>query len=92
MHEEDAGSNSFGRAHALLAQAEIVCFLGFGYHPTNMGRLKVHEHYSGTVYGSAYGLESQEVERAKELIRLDSRLGDFFEDTLRFIRRNPVLV
>jgi len=59
-------SAEFHKAHELLIQAESVYFLGFGYNPTNMERLKLPlhgtEHYSDSrlLAGSCYHLTKAE--------------------------------
>jgi hypothetical protein len=39
VHEVKPNDEPFGRAHDLIAQAERLCFLGFGYHQDNVNRL-----------------------------------------------------
>lgn len=77
----------------VLSNAEVVCFLGFGYHKANVDRLKMKSFKNGRVLGSAYGLTDYErgiVERDfSPEITID--LGYQFSDILDFIRSHPVL-
>jgi len=41
IHESDKTDPKFKKAHELLTKAERIYFLGFGYHPVNLTRLKI---------------------------------------------------
>jgi len=64
MQEGHETSDEFQRARALLQEAELICFLGFGYLETNLERLFGRDPESGAlrvpqrsyVCGSAYGI------------------------------------
>jgi hypothetical protein len=75
VHEEQL-SEEYATAHAWLKEATVICFLGFGYHPTNLKRLDVLEQIHGRpgvfVGGSAYGMGHAEVTRAEAALKLGS--------------------
>jgi len=55
-------STEFEKAHDLLKQAEAIYFLGFGYNPGNLDRLKILSFITDkSVYGTAYGLRVGEL-------------------------------
>jgi len=63
---EDIDREVLSKAHAWLMAAHTIVFLGFGYHPINVTRLRLNEpHPNATVYGTALGLSEPEVVRAK---------------------------
>jgi hypothetical protein len=47
IHEGIKEDPQFSQAHRQLSEAEIVCFLGFGYDKINLDRLKVNEIFKG---------------------------------------------
>lgn len=90
-------TEEFKQAHELIDQADILCFLGFGYHPTNVSRLQVYKFHGARILGSAYGMGNDEIRRAKHLLEpftnatgRPSRLGNADEDAITFIRNHPV--
>lgn len=61
IHEGIEGNSEFSSAHRLISEAEIICFLGFGYDPTNLERLKINEFGGGKILlGTAYDLKPAE--------------------------------
>ena len=51
-----------------MNQAEVVRFLGFGYHPKNLRRLNEEINFKGKrIFGTAYGMKNAEIDaiRAK---------------------------
>jgi hypothetical protein len=90
---EDQPSDEYAKAQEWLREAEVICFLGFGYHPTNLKRLdvlgQVRGHAGVFVGGTALGLESAEIARAESLLALGGpgtilRQGT---DALLYLRR-----
>lgn len=47
----------FQRANKALSNAVRIVFLGFGYNPTNLGRLDLSSDYTSNKYGSAMGAQ-----------------------------------
>ena len=62
IHEDIDDDPVFKEAHELLRKAECVIFLGFGYHPKNVERLRLPEHFSGFVEGTTFGITKSEFE------------------------------
>jgi hypothetical protein len=52
----------FSQAHKMIADADRIMFLGFGYHPTNIVRLKIADNLkpNADLWGTAYGLTPSE--------------------------------
>jgi hypothetical protein len=95
IHEGFDGDEHFARARKILQQSQKICFLGFGYDPTNIQRLGVHGgDISARLMGSAYGLTRAESQRVR--VRFQGQathleLGNEVQDVLAFLRNNPVL-
>ncbi|ATC65860.1 hypothetical protein CMV30_18970 [Nibricoccus aquaticus] len=63
IHEHNDDSPELGLARAELMAAERVCFLGFGFHPTNVRRLLIGGWVSRLnfpLYGSAFDMTNAE--------------------------------
>jgi hypothetical protein len=62
VHESTDESAEIRRAHDLLRASARVIFLGFGYHPTNVRRLKLEETLKPEtlIHGSAMGFTTSE--------------------------------
>jgi hypothetical protein len=95
---EEAGPE-WNRAHVWIGQAEVLCFLGFGYHELNVQRLRINECFTGKLYGSCFGMESDEIRHARDLFSRELWVEDFNtpdhfgkpdEHALVFLRRYPV--
>ena len=68
IHEADVtGDPVFEQAFSYLNQADLIAFLGFGYHTTNIARLRLHKVRNDNVRvrGTALGLEAAEKEKAE---------------------------
>ncbi len=89
---EDEGTTEYATAHAWLRDAKVVCFLGFGYHPTNIRRLKLKQHVEAGarwtfIGGTCFGLREAERQRALGLFALGLRSPEFpFADAQAFLR------
>ncbi len=91
IHEADGLGPDFARAHALLEEAAIVAFIGFGYHPDNVRRLAVTEHYTGDrLYGTGYRLGRDEVRRSNDLFGGREVVDSIGYDALDFLASMPV--
>lgn len=60
----------FNKAYELISEADMVCFLGFGYDETNLSRLNLlniltRDHY---IFGSTFGFVEAEVNKIKSLV------------------------
>jgi hypothetical protein len=58
-------SPQFCKAWELLNSAQVICFLGFGFHPINVTRLRI-EHCNGIKVGTAYGMTKAEKTRIQK--------------------------
>ncbi len=88
IHEPEDVSAGFQDARNAMSMCEQVVFLGFGYDPTNLGRLKVREIPQRVAnYGTSLGLT--QLERSAVAQAFDHRitLGAEDEDALGFLRR-----
>ena len=82
-------SDELTQAQELIKQAKVLCFLGFGYHPTNVERLHVNETFVGErLLGSAHGLRNAEQRRVRKLFAAKIHLGG--QDALTFLRDHPI--
>lgn len=62
---------SFRHAHELIAIAQRVIFLGFGYHKTNLDRILDAFHSKQSVCGTCYGLKHAEIRTLEHKIFRD---------------------
>jgi hypothetical protein len=79
IHEGIENDPQFERAHKILSDSEVICFLGFGYHPLNMERLGFKSSKDGRridypkatkkIIGTSYELTTAEYKQ------IDSRYG-----------------
>ena len=99
MHEGGGGDNlALGRAGQLIREADVICFLGFGYLEENLKRLRLDRRKpDALVWGSAYGVGDGE--RAPILNffgqhqgKVPIALGNPGQDVLEFLRQHPVFV
>jgi hypothetical protein len=91
----------FNQAHDWLRNAEVICFLGFGYHPSNIVRLQLNQLLRNCdLYGSVYGMRAAEIQAVRASLERYRRvaiaggsliLGDGSQNVLEFLRSQPVL-
>jgi len=95
VHEDVSTLKEFQRAKELLATAETVCFLGFGYHHTNIERLDLHvlkDEIQCVLYGSSFKMKLGEEDIAQDLIAHKRiNFGGEHLDCLGMLRRYPIL-
>jgi Mrr N-terminal domain/Protein of unknown function DUF262 len=95
VHEPDSDS-VFQVAVERLSLAKRILFLGFGYDPTNMARLRVRAiPQSASIYGTRRGVHHAECAAVREAfqnrIELDSQdreIQDFLRDTVALDAKN----
>jgi hypothetical protein len=99
MHEGGSEENlALGRAQKLVRDAEIICFLGFGFLQENLKRLRLDQRNdTAEVWGSAYGLGAGQVAPIQTFFgnhgnKSHIKLGKADEDVLEFLRQHPVFV
>lgn len=75
-----------------LSNAEVVCFLGFGYNKTNVDRLGINKSVKGKqFFGTAYRLLPDENRKAQDLFPgIGITIGHEGQDIMTFIRTQPV--
>ena len=81
----------FAKAWLHLKNAEVICFLGFGFHPLNIKRLHL-EGWKALKIGTAYGMtdaEKSRVERASEGNIIPENL--LAQDCRQFIRESDAI-
>ena len=89
VHEVEPSGEQFRTARHLLARAERICFLGFGYDPVNVGRFKLPSEYPVTYWGSVFGMGRAEIESARGLLPVSGnriQLGSPDQDCFDFLR------
>jgi len=90
IHEADDGHETFMRAREKLASSGIICFLGFGYHPTNLRRLGISKFQKPTLIGTVSGMTQQEINQVvREIGRGFQLVG---QDILTFLRESGVFI
>ena len=92
IHENGTNfSPEYKRAHELLSQAEIVCFLGFGYQEDNVRRLRAGTIKSYEVFaGTGFGLESSERSKAVQLVGGNLFIDQPDRDCTLFLRNQAI--
>jgi hypothetical protein len=74
-----------------LSQAEIVCFLGFGYQEDNVRRLRAGTIKSYEVFaGTGFGLESSERSKAVQLVGGNLFIDQPDRDCTLFLRNQAI--
>lgn len=103
IHEGLAEQPQFVQAKKLLSESDIICFLGFGYHPLNMERLDFKKtilppfstYSARQVIGSSFQLTYRECLDLERLypISLHSGHAPYRQcETLQFLRETGVFL
>lgn len=91
LHEHSGESDEFTEAFKLLRKASTICFLGFGYHPINLERLRIKDLPTGKrFFGTAFGLYPAEQRRIHSLLQIDITFGSKEEAVLEFLKAYPI--
>jgi hypothetical protein len=88
IHEGRYDSPSFTEASGLINSADVVVFLGFGYHPTNVARLGIKLDRDCVFYGSAYQLTKSECKTVQRHFNDRLHMGHSSWDVLEFLRQD----
>jgi hypothetical protein len=56
IHEDIGNDPEFAKANQMIDEAELICFLGFGYDETNLQRLNNRHKKGKPIYGTTPGL------------------------------------
>ena len=89
IHEDFSKDPVFDLAYKLLWRAERVFFLGFGYHETNMNRLRMKElieDRGSHVFCCSFGLPKTTIDRIKVSCHGINFPGSSHYNTLQFFR------
>lgn len=88
--EPERDDARFKQAWELLSTAETIRFLGFGYDPTNIERLRKNAHFrTKNFFGSALGLSQREKEATARLMPIQFPPSE--GDCLALLRAAPAL-
>ncbi len=91
LPELQVDSPALEAARVLIAHVDKLIFIGFGYHPTNVDRLRVNDIFRGTsMIGSAYGMAPDEQRRISAMLRNRIELGRERADALDLLREHSV--
>ena len=97
LPESEHKSSEFSRASKFIHNADIVCFIGFGYDDTNLFRLgfedwrhKFADRDKKRLLGTAFKFEKDECRRISRKFDDNIVLGDYEDDALLFLKRFPV--
>ena len=93
VHEDVKGKEILLQAKNLIREAEIVCFLGFGYHPSNLDRLGIGpatKWRSKLVFGSIYGKTDEEERQIRKQIGGGGTVLLLKHDCLGLLRNQPI--
>jgi hypothetical protein len=99
MYEGGSDDNlALGQAQKLVREAQVICFLGFGYLQENLKRLRLDQRTDGAeVWGSAFGLGAGQMAPIQTFFgnhgsKSHIKLGKADQDVLEFLRQHPVFV
>ena len=97
--DKRTNTGAFKLAYNLISEAELVIFVGFGYHEKNLERLMLNKYYRNTeIYGTFYRMKPGEVMRAKEAVHRQSTLSSrdrvvsYSDDALNFLKNEHILI
>jgi hypothetical protein len=97
VHDE-IDSALLERVKTLIFEAEVVCFLGFGYNPDNLKKLGLRKPgppsgLPGDFFGTAYGLGAGEQKRIETLLgsKVGLKLGTDTQQCLEFLKNHYVI-
>ena len=92
MKEQDDSPREFEEAHKILSSSKKICFLGFGYNPVNIRRLKIKE-ISSSPYRVVYGtsLNFGDAERRNITHSWGINIVSSHNEILEFLKNNFIL-
>lgn len=92
IHEDINNDPEFKQAHDLISGAKRVYFLGFGYDPMNLERLKLTPDSFNRTYGTgtAYKKSSYEVREIHRMLGGGFEVPDTEWDTLKLLKEHGI--
>jgi SIR2-like protein len=89
IHESIDKEPQFEQAHEVLSEAQMICFLGFGYHETNISRLRLSKLSESAFCGTTYGMVDTEEQALQNWF--SNRLSTYRMDILSFLRESGII-
>jgi hypothetical protein len=78
-------------SQAAIRQADVICFLGFGFHPDNLRKLglaaRLQDGRPCTLYASGVGMNQDQRSQVSRQVRHAIAFGDANESCRRFLER-----
>lgn len=87
---EEIDETPFHLAAEAINEAEVLCFLGFGYLPQNIRRLGIQRAEERSIFGSAFHLPKNDISRAQREIPGHVAFGTYEQESLAFMQNYPV--
>lgn len=84
--EQSKTSPEFEQAHRLLSSTQRIIFLGFGYDPTNIRRLKIRSYKGKSIRGTALGFGEAERGEISSKWGIDVSMFDEHDDILQYLK------
>ncbi len=89
------GDEKFAVARHFINRARVICFIGFSFHPVNVGRLldSIHRPAEPVVLSSGYGLARAEQDAIRVMVNKylpEPHIGPSHHKALYFLRDNFV--
>jgi len=91
ISETYATDDCFVRAQQAISAAEQLVFLGFGFHPDNLGKLRLQGclRQQTAVFASAYGVTQHQTAHLSNKYGFNGSFGHESEGISRFLAMNP---
>jgi len=88
---ENIDNTPFTLASKAIAEADVLCFLGFAFHFQNVKRLGLVSKGDRAIYASAFHLSENDISKAGALIPDPITFGLQSQNALAFLENYPVL-
>jgi hypothetical protein len=97
IHEQSEEEDAFKDAYELIKRADRLCFLGFGYNPINLRRLRIRDLFIGReIFGSTLGMGYSAIKDAHDSLHFRAQnrvIAPKLDDvnSLQFLLNHQVL-
>ena len=94
IHEAQE-TDELNKARQWIHNCQRLYFLGFGYHPSNIARLKIESMKKKRIYGTVSGLSKARKEYVKDTVQRQNTIdfhGSFFEDDVYTFLHDRVIL